>query len=88
MMGEHEYIAKNKSTGNIDMFVSGEKKGKHFQITGLLGRKGSSLKAPDLYEHINQHHEYEACLKECENALIQKYYAQQKFVLKRIAYLT
>ena len=59
MMGEHEYIAKNKSTGNIDMFVSGEKKGKHFQITGLLGRKGSSLKAPDFYEHINQHHEPE-----------------------------
>lgn len=55
--GEHEYIAHNRSTGNIDMYVTGEKKGKSYYITGLLGRKGSSLKAPDFYEHINQHHE-------------------------------
>ena len=45
--GEHEYIAKNKSTGDIDMFVTGERKGKGFYITGLLGRKGSSMKAPE-----------------------------------------
>lgn len=57
MFGEHEYIAQNKKTKDIDMFVTGERSGGAYNISGLLGRKGSTIKAPDFYEHINQHHE-------------------------------
>lgn len=56
-MDEHEYHAVNKKTGNVDMVVSGEKSKSGFNITGLSGRKGSGIKAPDLYQHINNHHE-------------------------------
>lgn len=55
--GHTIYSAINPDTKHINLQVSGShRNGDRFDISGLVGRKGSTIKAHEFYHHLITHH--------------------------------